>query len=754
MLWVEKGAWEPLGNGPRAKQRNKAVRQLSGGDTVKPSFISRVRTMAVLRNYRLAFRTVPAVLSVLLVAGCSSDFAFETFDNSFVNSKTGKTVYTSEQVKKEISLFAEGLNKHETNRLNTEYVSKGLRALARKDYLEANTNFQRALKFEPKNSMLHALNGLAHQLRAEAGDPEQSKMAAVGYELAARMDPGDSMVPYYMGVLHFKQQRYRLAQEYFADAVNLDSNNAEYLIGLAASSYYLGELDRAYTNIDRALSLAPDSPAVLRSGGLIYASVGDFERANISSQKLGTISRVGKRYLDRRITEWKKYYSSENIKTDPVVVKQLAQNLDAFGVPSEDEMFKTPGSGDSPVSNETQPDGPSPSAVPVTTPTTSADTPSSATTSAPTTTAITTPAVSASPAGADTTTAPAVTQVAAPKAKLPKMALVDVAIIRTEEIFKTSKGVNLLNGLNIFFTGDQFFQTKTPAGVGRVRTALTANDTITLKLGTLGAGLTYSMNIFNSNYDRNQVIARPTILVEDQKKSSFFSGGTMHIVLEGGTAGSGSMEPIDTGVKLEVTPAFLDSETLDLNVYVERTFLEAGLSQVSDTITGTSFATTSKTTISANLALRYGETMVLSGLSDQEKENLDDKTPGLGDVPGVQYLFRNQVKTSSKRTVLILLTPRRATLSYESGDPVISNDEQADSKLKKLEASTSWMRPASNLSAFVKHLGKYEYFNHYRSGDMQLENWAGEGNLNDAIIRALEYFYIFYEFDKSEESTL
>ena len=110
------------------------------------------------------------------------------------------------------------------------------------------------------------------------------------------------------------------------------------------------------------------------------------------------------------------------------------------------------------------------------------------------------------------------------------------------------------------------------------------------------------------------------------------------------------MQDINTGVKLEVTPKFLDAETLDLNVYAQRAFLEASLAQVSDTITGTSFAKTTKTTISANLTLRYNETMILSGLSDQEKEILDDKVPGLGDVPGVQYLFRQQTKTSSKKS--------------------------------------------------------------------------------------------------------
>ena len=69
--------------------------------------------------------------------------------------------------------------------------------------------------------------------------------------------------------------------------------------------------------------------------------------------------------------------------------------------------------------------------------------------------------------------------------------------------------------------------------------------------------------------------------------------------------------------------------------------------------------------------------MVLSGLSDQEKENIDDKVPLVGDLPVIQYLFRNNTKLSSKRTVLILLTPRQATLSYEDGE---SMNPEADVK--------------------------------------------------------------------------
>ena len=97
---------------------------------------------------------------------------------------------------------------------------------------------------------------------------------------------------------------------------------------------------------------------------------------------------------------------------------------------------------------------------------------------------------------------------------------------------------------------------------------------------------------------------------------------------------------------------------------------------------------------------------------------------------------------------------RQASLSYEDGEPKDINDDGSSKAINRLEQSARWMRPASNLKAFVKHLGKYEFFNHYRKGDMQLEDWAGEGTVDDTIIRTLEYFYIYYGFEKSDESSL
>ncbi len=693
------------------------------------------------------------LLAILFFPNCSSQTRFKAVKNSWIDEGTADPIHSYDDIKREIDIFSEKLAENKSPQLNSDYVTKGLLALAEKKPVKANENFQRALKYDPRNGLLHMLNALTHQLRGEAGDPEHYKLAEVGYKLAARIDPGDGKVHYLMGVLQFKQRNFRQAQEHFTTAVMRDVNQADYLMGLAAASYYLGELGRAYANIERALSLTPSNPATLQASGIIYASLGAFDKANNSSNQLGTISKVRQNYLNQRIRDWQNYYAQNKIKTDEQIKIQLAQNLDIFGVPKGGMFDSTDSSNEDPLSQTRPGDS-------------SSDSDSDSTGSLAVAPSV--PAAVSTPATPtvipDTRKSPGITKVKSqlvnkkivppkPKIKIPEMAMVDVAIIRTEEIYKTSKGVNLLNGLNIFFKGDQARSFLNPFG-GQVITTPTVNDAVVMQLGAAGAGLTYSLNIFSDNYDRNEVIARPTILVEDRKKSSFFSGGTLHIVIEGGVAGSGAMQPLPAGVKLDVTPKFLDSDTIDLNVYAERTFLEAGLSQVSSNITGTTFATTMKTSIAANLSLRYGETMVISGLSDQEKEVIDDKVPGIGDLPIFQYLFRQQVKTSSKKTILVLLTPRRAGLSYETGDPIEAASRAGTENIDKLEKSASWMRPASNLKAFVKHLGKYEFFNHYRKGDMQLESWAGEKNIDDAISRTLEYLYIFYDFEKDERSEL
>ena len=650
-------------------------------------------------NSNFLARAISVMVSVVVLAGCTanSDKLVSANDMEAETSET-LTAYAPYRevreidIKREINVLKKRLSNLENKPTNADSLIKGLTAFHSKDFDKANFYLQHALKFDPQNPHLHKLNALSYHLRGNQGDTGKYKLASVGYNLAHDLDPGDSSIPYYHGILKFAQGEYKAAQDFFASAILVNANVSDYYFGLAASSYYVGEVQRAYMNIRKARELDPDNKRNIQASGMILASLGAFSKAENEAKllKRPKNSRFStQHHLRNRIADWHDFYESNRIMSDDEFQVLMAQATDVYGVPStgifSDLSSETSLSEVNLIDDNSENDSTE-------------------------------------------------TSKTGKKRQKPKMALIDVTIIRTEEVYKSAKGVNLFEGLNLFFKNKD-----------------SNANAISILLGATGSGIAYSLNIFNDNYDRHEVIARPTIVVQDNETSNFFSGGTTHVVLEGGSAGSGSIEPIDDGVKLQVKPIFIDGNTLTMRVVAERTSLESSLSAVSSALSGTSFARTSKTKISANLTLEYGQTMVLSGLSDQAKDTVDKKAPGLGDIPIAQYLFRNNTKTSSKRTVLILLTPRRAELANEDGSKKMTDNGSDRINLANLEQNNDWLAPSTNLQSVVFHLSKYKFFNQYRKGDIMLENWANEGMVSHMLDKFLQFLYIRYNFDKIED---
>ncbi|MCP4342483.1 MAG: type II and III secretion system protein, partial [Desulfobulbaceae bacterium] len=53
-----------------------------------------------------------------------------------------------------------------------------------------------------------------------------------------------------------------------------------------------------------------------------------------------------------------------------------------------------------------------------------------------------------------------------------------------------------------------------------------------------------------------------------------------------------------------------------------------------------------------------GEMLVIGGLISEVKQDTGAFAPGLGDIPGLKYLFGYEEKISNKRELIILLKPR------------------------------------------------------------------------------------------------
>ena len=58
------------------------------------------------------------------------------------------------------------------------------------------------------------------------------------------------------------------------------------------------------------------------------------------------------------------------------------------------------------------------------------------------------------------------------------------------------------------------------------------------------------------------------------------------------------------------------------------------------------------------ILIENGGTVVIGGIFEMEETNQENKIPVLGDVPVVGNLFKNRTKESTKREMLIFISPK------------------------------------------------------------------------------------------------
>jgi general secretion pathway protein D len=320
-----------------------------------------------------------------------------------------------------------------------------------------------------------------------------------------------------------------------------------------------------------------------------------------------------------------------------------------------------------------------------------------------------------------------------------KMVIVDVVIISTEENTTTGKGVNLLNGLTVQFGGTSggliFAETKTEADGPNTQT-------ITKRLSI--PSITYSLNIANANSSRNEILARPTLIALSGQESNFFSGTAITAAAVGGS-GDGATINIEKeiGVKLAVIPAFLGDGRARLKVSAERTFLSTP-----DTTSISGFTLridTTKTTVNANVVMNYGETLILSGLSEKETERRRDGVPGLQDIPVLQYFTSRATSRDFQKSVLVLLTPRPATYVFrDEKQKSESTDRQTEEEkvLSELQARYSdWFRPYPNWASVFHHMQANSLYREFRTGDVTLEKWTNYQTHEDRLRQVLDFLF-------------
>ncbi len=153
-----------------------------------------------------------------------------------------------------------------------------------------------------------------------------------------------------------------------------------------------------------------------------------------------------------------------------------------------------------------------------------------------------------------------------------------------------------------------------------------------------------------------RLLANPKVRVKNREKAKVHIGQKVPVITTTSTANVGvssSVSYLDTGLKLDVEPNIYLRDEVAIKVGLEVSNITQTLN-ISGTI-AYQLGTRNAATV---LQIKNGETAILAGLIQDDDRVSAQKVPGLGDIPIVGRLFRNQTDDREKTEIVLLITPR------------------------------------------------------------------------------------------------
>jgi Tfp pilus assembly protein PilF len=545
---------------------------------------------------------LPLALIVIAVSGCS------TMDNPKSSFSSGP-LKVEDYIKPSFAKKAAPSNSQLLLQSGTEYLQQG-------DLQKAHSVFSVALKVDIRNAGLHFLNGLTYQMMYEAGDEASYDLAVTGFNTALSLDSNLEPALLQLGQLHLSAKKYDLAQKAFAEASTSNSKSIRALMGLAQSSILAGDMKTGYWATVQLDAMDFKSPEFLRLKAIQAALAQSPEKAKEYAKQYAMVANekglsTDANYVNSRVDNllsMKTSFTPSNLNGMQFAQADTSnKNKEAAKEAPKEEAKNAEHQlwwrCDPSPTLSLQKDGLPQLQLPVT------------------------------EENATTLTLPR------PCAgEKPPMAMIEVTMIRTEEAMTRMQGINLLDGLKM--VKDTFLDADRRRVIG--------NDDV---LTTSAASLAYSLNIANSLFAKNEVIARPSLSAVDRLPSVFFSGRTVSIA--SGTINTGfSLSDKSVGTSLSITPTFVDDENVLLSIRSSRSFIEP-------TEGGSIALIQSRNAVNASARVKFGQTYVLNGMIEREKDNVNTGVPILMDIPIVQNLFSKSVKIDFNRQILTLVTVRR-----------------------------------------------------------------------------------------------
>jgi type IV pilus assembly protein PilQ len=176
---------------------------------------------------------------------------------------------------------------------------------------------------------------------------------------------------------------------------------------------------------------------------------------------------------------------------------------------------------------------------------------------------------------------------------------------------------------------------------------------------------TIALAILNGNYlvdlelsaaqaeNRGEIVSAPRVITANQKEAMIEQGVEIPYQ-EAASSGATTTQFKKAVLSLKVKPLITPDGRIILDLYVT----QDSVGQLVQSATGGQVPSINTRSITTQVLVNDGQTVVLGGVMETTKTATDTKVPWLGDIPILGHLFKNTDRVNNKDEILIFVTPK------------------------------------------------------------------------------------------------
>jgi type IV pilus assembly protein PilQ len=218
----------------------------------------------------------------------------------------------------------------------------------------------------------------------------------------------------------------------------------------------------------------------------------------------------------------------------------------------------------------------------------------------------------------------------------------------------TARGDNLAIGISDdIVSADAIKGTGSASAVGErmnVSLPVAGGGSFGLALSRLPFGILLDLELSAMEEEKGgEVISSPRIITSNQKTGTIESGVEIPYQ-EASSSGASTTSFKKAVLSLSVTPQITPDDRINLSLTVSKD------SQGKDT--GSGIPTINTNSVTSEILVDNGETIVLGGIYERTTRNDTTRVPFFGELPLVGALFRTNSKSDNKNELLVFVTPK------------------------------------------------------------------------------------------------